>query len=67
MRRLEPMKPQPQFLRIRWEVDTPKKAGAVTSGPLTASLARPGRSRRMPSNKPGIGALLQGARGDCGA
>ncbi len=111
------MKPQPQFLRIRWE-DTPEQGAAVTReamlclrhrgeialafasargcgemgyacdfcagrdprprgaelshprrsqlGSLTASLARPGRSRLLPSDKPGIGALLQGARGDCG-
>jgi hypothetical protein len=35
-------------------------------GSPDGSLA-PGRSRRLPSNRSGIDALLQGARGDCGA
>jgi hypothetical protein len=116
---LEPMKPQPQFLRIRWE-ETREQNGAITleamaclrhrreialaypapeapavgggtaatsapasnpklSDPSSPNSRRsqlgspdgswhPGRSRRPTlSNKSGISALLQGARGDCDA
>jgi hypothetical protein len=40
---------------------------AVSSGPLTASLARPGRLGACRAVSPGTSALLQGARGECGA